>query len=599
MESRRLAYLDVLKAIAIIAVVLYHSGLVKYGYLGVDIFLVLSGFLVTKSLDWRILSSDPAGGEKRCSYVTFVISRVLRLLPVLLVAGLVAMAVGWFTMLPDDYENLSESVVATNLFGNNILSAITTGDYWNIANDYKPLMHTWYVGLLLQICLVYPLLFYIARLDKKAPRKTLLIVISSLAVLSLLAYFGCSNDAHRFYYPPSRFYEFALGGIAALVYEPSRDKPFRLAFSYLCYALLLALLFVGYRLLPDSIRLVLVVGLSVVLVMSGGALDNGVTSNKVLAKIGVASYSIFVWHQVLLAFYRYIFGNQFTVWSYLLLLAAVGVVSWGSYRVIEQGVARALQFASGRRGVWIATASLFVLLTGFAGWVYMNAGVVRDVPELGVSVKDRHRRMNAEYCERGYQYDRPFASSDKLHWLVIGNSFGRDFVNVVLESCVAGDVEVSFTDKFDADGMDERLAAADLVFVAWRGFSRRLVTEVEVRCWACGIPPERVVVVGDKSFGENNGHVYALRGRPDYFEQRAEPVGGERFLARNRRFGEFFGSRFLDMMDFVLAEDGRVRVFTPGHCFISADCKHLTAYGARFYAEMIDWDKYLGYGNRQ
>lgn len=586
MTSQRLTYLDVLKAIAIIAVVLYHAGILGYGYLGVDVFLVLSGFFVARSLEGK-------------RFFGFVGGRILRLLPVLLVAGMVAMTAGWFAMLPDDYENLGESVVATNLFANNILSAITTGDYWNIANEYKPLMHTWYVGLLMQFCLVYPLLVYLARLDEKTPRRTLLVVLSSLALLSLLVYFAGTNDAHRFYYLPARFFEFAAGGIVALVYEPSRDKPFHPAFSYGCYALMLGLMIVGVRLVPDTVRLVLVVALTVVLLMSGEALSGRVFSNKVLAKVGVASYSIYVWHQVLIAFYRYVFGNQFTVWSYLLLFLAVGLVSWVSYRVIEQGVFRALRSVRGRRGVIVVTVSLFLLLTGFAGWVYWNAGVVRDVPELGISVQDRHRRLNVEYTERGYQYDRPFVTSDKLHWLVIGNSFGRDFVNVVLESCLAGDVEVSFTDRLDAEGMDERLAEADLVFVAFRGFSRRLVTEVEVRCWSAGIPPERVIVVGDKNFGEHNGHVYARRGRPDYFEQCVEPLDGERFLARNKRFREFYGERFIDMMEPVLTEDGLVRVFTPEHCFISADGKHLTQAGARFYAERIDWAKFLEYGNRQ
>ena len=580
MTSQRLTYLDVLKAIAIIAIVLYHAGILGYGYLGVDVFLVLSGFFIARSLE----------GKK---YFSFISGRIQRLLPVLLAAGLVAMTAGWFTMLPDDYENLGESVVATNLFANNILSAITTGDYWNIGNEYKPLMHSWYVGLLMQFCLVYPLLVYLARLDKKTPRRTLLVVLSSLALLSLLVYFAGTNEAHRFYYLPARFFEFAAGSIVALVYEPSRDKPFHPAFSYGCYALLLGLMIVGFRFVPDAVRLVLVMALTVVLMMSGEALSGRVFSNKVLAKVGVASYSIYVWHQVLIAFYRYVFGNQFTVWSYLLLFVAVGLMSWVSYRVIEQGVTRALKSVSERRGVIVATVSLFLLLIGFAGWIYLNAGVVRDVPELGISVQDRHRRLNVEYTERGYQYDRPFETSEKPHWLVIGNSFGRDFVNVVLESCVAGDVEVSFTDRLDAERMDERLAGADLVFVAFRGYTRRLVTEVEVRCWSAGIPPERVIVVGDKSFGEHNGHVYALRGRPDYFEQCVEPLNGERFLARNRRFGEFYGERFLDMMAPVLTEDGRVRVFTPSHRFISADGKHLTQSGARFYAERIDWDKFL------
>ena len=507
-----------------------------------------------------------------------------------------AMAVGWFTMLPDDYENLAESVVATNLFANNILSAITTGDYWNIANEYKPLMHTWYVGLLLQFCLVYPLLVYLARLDKKTPRRMLLVVLSSLALLSLLVYFAGTNDAHRFYYLPARFFEFAAGGIVALVYEPSRNKPFLPLFSYCCYALLLGLLIIGGRWIPDSVRLVLVVALTVVLIMSSEVLTGRVASNRVLAKVGVASYSFYVWHQVLIAFYRYIFGNKFTVWSYLLLFVVVGVVSWASYRVIEQGVERAVRSERGRRGVWIAIASLFVLLTGFAGWVYMNAGVVRDVPELGISVHDRHRRLNVEYTERGYQYDRPFVSDDKPHWLVIGNSFGRDFVNVVLVSEIADRVEIAFTDDFNKEGMEERLAAADLVFVAFRGYTRRLVTEVEVRCWSAGIPPERVIVVGDKSFGENNGCVYARRHRPEYFDQWVEPLDGARFQTRNGHFRELYGERFLDLTAIVQNEEGKIRVFTPDHRFISADWKHLTEAGARFFAERIDWDRFLSCG---
>ena len=195
---QRYTYLDVFKAIAIIAVVLYHSGFLKYGYLGVDVFLVISGFLITKSLEKKVWTSD--GVESRGWYLAFVSGRVMRFLPVLLFAGLVVMILGWFTMLPDDYENLSESTVATLLFGNNILSAKTTGDYWDIANDYKPLMHTWYVGLLMQLYIFYSLLFCLARIKESAPRKTLLIIISSFAVLSLLYYFVGSNEACRFYY---------------------------------------------------------------------------------------------------------------------------------------------------------------------------------------------------------------------------------------------------------------------------------------------------------------------------------------------------------------------------------------------------------------
>lgn len=557
---------------AVIAVVLYHLGFLKYGYLGVDVFLVIAGFLTIRSME---------DGKK--GYFPFILGRVMRLLPVLLVAGVAAMTLGWFTMLPDDYENLAESVVATNLFGNNVLSAITTGDYWNIANEYKPLMHTWYVGLLMQCYLIYPLLFYVAGMEKSDLRKTSLVIITSLVFLSLLWYFGCSNETHRFYYLPARFFEFGVGGIIALVHEPSRKRVFHPAFSYLCYSLLLALLAVGVDLIPAIVRLPSVIALCAVLVMSGKALDNPVTSNPIVAKIGIASYSIYVWHQVLLAFYRYTFGASFTVWTFLLYVVAMGVVSWVSYRLIERGMAKAR----------LATLVVWVLLTGFAGYIYWNAGVVRDVPELGISVQDRYRRMNVEYTERGYQYDRPFDSSDKAHWLVVGNSFGRDFVNVILESDVADQVEVSFADDYMKPSSDSRYAAADKVFIASRGLSKGYVSAIEVQCWQHGLSPDKIVIVGDKSFGEHNGHVYALRHRPDYYEQRVPPLGGEQFLERDSLFRAFYGERFVDLMGMVTDDAGLVQVFTPEHLFISADCKHLTKAGASYFAGKIDWNKLL------
>ena len=137
--------IDVLKGIAIIAVVLYHfgGGYLAYGYLGVDIFLVISGYFMMKSI---MKSMD----EKRFSYWNFLFGRIARLWPLVLIMGAVALAIGCFTMLPDDLENLSQSVIASNVFANNILACITTRNYWDIVNTYKPLMHTWYLGVLMQ-----------------------------------------------------------------------------------------------------------------------------------------------------------------------------------------------------------------------------------------------------------------------------------------------------------------------------------------------------------------------------------------------------------------------------------------------------------------
>ena len=110
--------LDALKGIAIIAVVLFHLGLLKSGYLGVDAFFVINGFLVIPSIIKKI-------EDKEFSYFDFLKKRIVRLLPLIVLASLVSLLLGVILMLPDDLENLSQSVIASNLMSQNILSAIT------------------------------------------------------------------------------------------------------------------------------------------------------------------------------------------------------------------------------------------------------------------------------------------------------------------------------------------------------------------------------------------------------------------------------------------------------------------------------------------
>ena len=103
---------------------------------------------------------------------------------------------------------------------------IATGDYWAQNKAFSPLMHTWYVGLVMQFYLVIPFLFYLTKLNKQNPQRTLLSVISIWAIVLLLVYFGDANTARRFYLLPSRFFEFAAGGLVAMLYKPEKGTTF-------------------------------------------------------------------------------------------------------------------------------------------------------------------------------------------------------------------------------------------------------------------------------------------------------------------------------------------------------------------------------------
>ena len=142
--------LDGLRAIAFFAVVLNHAGLSKVGgIIGLDLFFVISGFLIS-----RIVVNELAAGT--FSFTRFYERRARRLVPALIPVVAFVLVAGYVLLLPDDYENLAQSAVATLLFGNNVLLTLTSG-YWDLASSFKPLLHTWSLGLEEQFYFAYPI----------------------------------------------------------------------------------------------------------------------------------------------------------------------------------------------------------------------------------------------------------------------------------------------------------------------------------------------------------------------------------------------------------------------------------------------------------
>ena len=215
--------LDALKSLSIIAVVFYHMGFLTSGYLGVDGFFVINWFFVLPAM-FRLFD-----GKESNSLYCFWEKRILRLWPLILIATFICLIVGYWGMLPDDYENLCESVIATNLFSENILSAITTKNYWDVSNDYKPLMHMWYVGILVEFYIITPLILWCIskfakwrRLEFQKLGQYSIIVSATLSFLFYLS--PLSEGPTRFYYLPARFWELALGGIVALFISKIHDR---------------------------------------------------------------------------------------------------------------------------------------------------------------------------------------------------------------------------------------------------------------------------------------------------------------------------------------------------------------------------------------
>ncbi|MCM1139114.1 MAG: acyltransferase [Muribaculum sp.] len=234
--------IDGIKGIAIIAVILYHVGMLPYGFLGVDAFLVINGFLIIPA----IIKQFQTG---QFHFFSWLSKRIFRLWPIVIAASIVCIAAGFWLMIPDSYENLAESVVASNVFANNILAAITTKNYWDVSNEFKPLMQMWYLGVVVQFYVIYPLILLLCKrcFCKHSQKDSFWsIVVGLIGIISLLLYiFFPDSFSNKFYFVQYRIWEFSIGGFIGLLI--AKRKPLKSSIAYISYALLIILFIIGVQ----------------------------------------------------------------------------------------------------------------------------------------------------------------------------------------------------------------------------------------------------------------------------------------------------------------------------------------------------------------
>lgn len=572
--------IDLLRTLAIVAVVLYHMGFMPYGYLGVDIFFVISGYFLMKGY--------LKGRKQGHGYWRMLFQRVARLWPIVVIASAVCLVVGIGTMLPDDLENLGESVIASNVFMTNMLSMITTKDYWAVSNNFRPLMHTWYLGVLMQAYVVLLLFF---RVTDRFGRKVLKYSCAVLAAVSLIAYLLPLNSAWTFYIFFFRLFEILAGSLLVMMggegYLVQR-RGFR-AVSWGAMALIAFLLILNRNFMNEKARLVLVVCLTCLYLKL--VEWNVPVKSRLLSWLsipGKCSLSIYIWHQIILAFYRYIVISPMTGMHWLIYLALLVVFTVASYQLLELKLGK-LQKSDRKRGWLLGVTVLVCAAEVFGGGVlYLRAGVIRDVPELGVTIENAHRGMHAEYVDRVYRYNADFSGLDKTRVFIYGDSMGRDWGNILLESQYADALELSYVHptQYVPDQHDAIIQKADVVFFAPLGDSLNLPEAMKK------VDPEKLYVVGIKNFGECNGNFYNRRNCDDYFASTVKMgksfVEGKTYYQQNDDQRAAYGDHYIDMITPLLNEAGEMPVFSDEKMYISADCEHLTQAGARYYAKVLD-----------
>lgn len=358
--------IDGLRAIAVISVVAFHAfpAWITGGFIGVDIFFVISGYLISTIIYEGLESSG-------FNFVEFYARRIRRIFPSLLVVLTACFAFGWFVLLADEYEQLGKHIASGASFISNVI-LWSESSYFDNAADTKPLLHLWSLGIEEQFYLIWPLLVWAAW---KAHIKILSITLVVAIFSFILNIYGInSNPVSTFYLPQNRFWELLSGSILAwfVFYRKSVINSALIKYQNFVSPLGFILIFVSLLSItkessfPGWLALMPALG-AVLIILSGSQswLNRTVLANPLLVWIGLISFPLYLWHWPLLSFARIISSEVPTISVRVFALIVSVILAWLTYKLIEIP----FRFGSHKRSKTI----ILVLLITAIGYVGYNA----------------------------------------------------------------------------------------------------------------------------------------------------------------------------------------------------------------------------------
>jgi peptidoglycan/LPS O-acetylase OafA/YrhL len=384
------ADIDGLRALAVVPVLLFHAGFPAFpgGFVGVDVFFVISGYLITS-----IILDDIERG--RFSVLAFYERRIRRIFPALFATLLGSLILGTFVLLPNDLKDLGQSVTAATLFASNILFWRESG-YFDAPAEHNALLHTWSLAVEEQFYIVFPLVLLFFRTRSNY----LLYIAAALLVSFALALWGVRNaPVTTFYLAPARAWELLMGALLATgaIPPPSRQG-LRDALSLLGVGLIACsvLAFSPETPFPGAAALPPCLGAGLVIYAGAGgrSLAGRILGAPALAFTGLISYSLYLWHWPLLVLARVYAVRELTVpetIAVLLLSAAIAALSW---RWVESPFRRKPPVL-GRQQLFAAAGLVMGVTAALGVGLHLTRGLPQRLPpeaaRLAAGASDRNQ----------------------------------------------------------------------------------------------------------------------------------------------------------------------------------------------------------------
>lgn len=439
--------IDGLRAVSILLVVGFHAfpTIVLGGFIGVDIFFVISGFLISKIIFESL-------AQNQFSFLEFYRRRINRIFPALILVMIACFVFGWFFLFSDEFMQLGKHIAGGAGFISNLVLWNESG-YFDNGADEKPLLHLWSLGIEEQFYIVWPIMLWFSWKYRINP------LITSIAIWGLSFFLNIdkieSDVATTFYAPQTRFWELQVGAMLAygIVRKPvALTGPLYNVKSVLGLALIAAglILISNTTDFPGWWALLPTIGAALIIGSEPGAWVNKLLSNKLLVWLGLISYSLYLWHWPILTFLRIIRGRDLSIEASLLALALSTILAYLTYKFIETP----LRNSSNNRVKALALIVL-MLIIGSVGYLtfskegFVHRQIAKDSAKiqhefaLGVRWSYEHN----ELCLKNFPFDEAIEYG---HWfcmqnrdekptlLILGNSFANHLYPGMMQNSTIG-----------------------------------------------------------------------------------------------------------------------------------------------------------------
>lgn len=426
--------IDGLRAIAVVGVLLFHFGLpwVPGGYIGVDVFFVISGFLITR----LIYNELQLTGE--FSFSNFYVRRARRLFPALFFTLAISLFFGVILLSPSSLERLGASAIHALMSISNFFFWFETG-YFDLEATKKPLLHTWSLSVEEQFYIVWPVTILLVFRIAKSNNYIALAIVSCIGIVSIIAseYWLDEAPSAVFYLMPYRVYEFVIGAVLIWIPSKLRNNDIRLEIL-----LLIGLALIVYSMVtldsasrfPGANVLPAVIGTALTIYSCEAKIVGRLLRNKLSVFIGLISYSLYLAHWPIIVFYEHIFNTKTVASSAIFLGALTIVLAIFMYRYIEtpfrKGTIMSVNLSRSGVGFCVVTFSISLIYPAFL-LVDSNGWPARLVNRLPSNIEIQEVPSYPTWTTIRMLSKNKIVDDGRKNIHIIGDSQAADLVNIL------------------------------------------------------------------------------------------------------------------------------------------------------------------------